>query len=175
MDFGNDGFFDEFDIEAIIDGETIEKSLARLIGPTKPRNPTVKNTINVNRAPTEEEFLTNLVEKPILWEELYPEPRVGYLILGRYSKITRYNLADDNEDNIPSDESWKYEYNNGDPRLTIHNRHNHESNSNPDHYHLSSIPLSFSSFMMELMAVTVQLRKRMVKLRLTVNEADGVC
>ena len=55
--------------------KTKEKSSARLIGPTKPRNPTVKNTINVNRAPTEEEFFTNLVEKPILWEELYPEPK----------------------------------------------------------------------------------------------------
>lgn len=145
VDFGDDGFFDEFDIEAIIDGENKDKSFGRFIGPTKPENRTVKNTINVNRAPTDEEFLTNLVEKPIQIKELYPEPRDGFLILHTNSKITRYILAND-EDNIPSDESWKYEYNNGNPRLIIHNRHTHESNSNPDHYHQSSTPLHFFSF-----------------------------
>ena len=56
IDIGNDGFIDEYSVIGKVNGEVKIDQIGRFTGAVKPRFPNSPSDINVNRAPTQEEF-----------------------------------------------------------------------------------------------------------------------
>ena len=119
-DLGNDGYFDEYTVDAKVDGNTVLNARGYFPGTTKPRNPRVSNPVNINRPPTEEEFNKYLVGKVFYHEETSPKPGEdkGYFVFNADGTSTWYEPKDDTDvdDEIGT---WKYDYNKGDPRFTL--------------------------------------------------------
>ena len=56
IDIGNDGYVDEYSVIGKVNGEVKIDQIGRFTGAVKPRFPNSPSDINVNRAPTKEEF-----------------------------------------------------------------------------------------------------------------------
>ena len=113
-DLGNDGYFDEYTVDAKVDGNTVLNARGYFPGTTKPRNPRVSSPVNINRPPTNEEFKKYLVGQVIqLKEDDFVDDDGGYVIYNSDGTVTVYEW----DGSLDDDKTRKYEYNynNGEP------------------------------------------------------------
>jgi hypothetical protein len=142
-DLGEDGYYDEYTVDAKVDGTTVLNARGYFPGTKKPRNLGVSNPVDINGAPTEEEFKKYFTGKPFYHKETYPDPDDGeFHMFNADGTITDFN-PDPDEIEEPV-ETWKYFYNNGTPYIEVLDKH--ESEGNPNHYHLYTIQLNFTTF-----------------------------
>ena len=146
IDLGNDGYVDEYSVEAKVNGQTKVSQTGQFLGNTKPRNSNVSKPIDINRAPTEEEFRKYIVGKPLYHIETWPDPGddEGFEIFNADGTVDSFEIVDhDSEDYDDHDEVdyWKYDYNNGDPILILD-----EKSKTSSHYHHDRIRLIFDNF-----------------------------
>ncbi len=118
VDIGQDGFIDEFTVVGKVNGETKVNQVGQFRGNTRPRNINVKDTIDINRAPTQKEFEDNIVGMLLVHVEKYPDKGDGGI--DRFNAdgtLTTYDLNGNwFEEGIGT---YRYNYNNGDPRFIV--------------------------------------------------------
>jgi hypothetical protein len=141
-DLGEDGYYDEYTVDAKVDGTTVLNARGYFPGTKKPRNLGVSSPVDINRAPTLEEFNKYIVGKPFYHKETYPEPdEAEFHMFNSDGTITDLNPDPDDEGDIMT---WEYFYNNGTPYLVILDKHGYEGN--PDHYHIYTTQINFTTF-----------------------------
>ena len=141
-DLGEDGYYDEYTVDAKVDGTTVLNTRGYFPGTKKPRNLGVSSPVDINRAPTEEEFKKYLVGQVLYHEETYPEPGEdsGYFVLNADGTATGYESKDDTD--IDDDlATWMYNFNNGDPQLTLR-----WDEPDRDDYDLVIVDFDFTTF-----------------------------
>ena len=141
-DLEDDGFYDEYTVDAKVDGTTVLNARGYFPGIKKPVNSSASNPVNINRAPTEEEFKKYVAGYPLYYNETYPDPGDdGYAIFNKDFSITDFDRIDDNDE--PDDEisTWEYDYNGGSPKLTLRSKSKSSS-----HYHHDIFRLKFTTF-----------------------------
>jgi hypothetical protein len=156
-DLGNDGFYDEFKVRATVSNNSVSVGKigvsgnstdnlrtwsGRFIGSAKPRNPTVVSSLDVRRAPTEEEFDLLIVGKS-LYYHIEEANEVGFIEfedsgLGtlRYYQNTAH--TDANITGHTHQIRWLYKYLKGEPELSIKTKEDGE--------HYRKFKLSFTDF-----------------------------
>jgi hypothetical protein len=143
-DLGEDGYYDEFTGEIKVNGKKNMTIRGYFTGTKKPRNLAVSNPVDINRAPTEEEFKKYFTGIPFYHIETSPEPGddEGLFMFNTDGTITDLNPdPDENEEPI---ETWKYFYNSGTPYIEVLDKHGYEGN--PNHYHIYKVQLNFTTF-----------------------------
>jgi len=149
LDMGNTGYIDEFTVEAKVDGVTQDKQSGRFSGNVKPRNTSISKPIDTNRAPTEAEFQKYIVGKAFYHEETSPEPGddAGYMIFNADGTVDYFDLDDDgpNPDEINAVEIWTYNYNGGNPTLTLREDWTSKFNGKKN-YWVVTVDLDFTNF-----------------------------
>ena len=141
-DLGEDGYYDEYTVDAKVDGTTVLNARGYFPGTKKPRNLGVSSPVDINRAPTEEEFKKYFTGKPFYIVETSPEPGddEDLVIFNTDGTITDLNPDPDERDIM----TWKYFYNKGTPYIEVLDKH--ESEDNPNHYHIYKVQLNFTTF-----------------------------
>ena len=143
-DLGEDGYYDEYTVDAKVNGTTVLNARGYFPGTKKPRNLGVSSPVDINRAPTEEEFMKYFTGKPFYHIETSPKPGddEGLFMFNTDGTITDLNPdPDENEEPI---ETWKYFYNSGTPYIEVLDKHGYEGN--PNHYHIYKVQLNFTNF-----------------------------
>ena len=113
-DFGEDGYYDEYTVDAKVDGTSVLNTRGFFTGTKKPRNLGVSSPVDINRAPTEEEFNKYLVGKVIQTkEDDFVDDDGGYVIYNSDGTVTSYDWDGSlNDDKI---RKYEYNYNGGEP------------------------------------------------------------
>jgi len=150
-DLGSDGYFDEFTLEAKVDGKKVIVStglgrFGRFVGNTKPRNNYVANAKKLDRAPTEEEFDSLIFESFGMYYiiDSTAEAEVATLKLDQAGTGT-LEFSNKNVGHTGDDETghihnirWRYLYNSGSPTLEIKTKE--------DDLHYRKFGLTFVNF-----------------------------
>ena len=120
-DLGEDGYYDEYTVDAKVDGTTVLNARGYFPGTKKPRNLGVSSPVDINRAPTEEEFKKYFTGKPFYIVETSPEPGddEDLVIFNTDGTITDLNPDPDERDIM----TWKYFYNKGTPYIEVLDKH----------------------------------------------------
>ena len=143
-DLGEDGYYDEYTVDAKVDGTTVINARGYFPGTKKPRNLGVSSPVDINRAPTEEEFKKYLTDKVLHYQETEPDPNdMGYGLLYSNGTAIWYESEDDTDVDGPYNSSWTYDYDGGSPKLII--RDDWESNGKK-HYSINTVKLNFTNF-----------------------------
>ena len=119
-DLGEDGYYDEYTVDAKVDGTTVLNARGYFPGTKKPRNLGISSPVDINRAPTEEEFNKYLVGQVFYHFETYPKQGEdsGYFVLNSDKTGTMYESETDTD--VDDDKvTWSYDYNGGDPLLSV--------------------------------------------------------
>ena len=142
-DLGEDGYYDEYTVDAKVDGTTVLNARGYFPGTKKPRNLGVSSPVDINGVPTLEEFKKYFTGKPFYHKETSPKPdEAEFHMFNADGTITDFN-PDPDEIDDPI-ETWEYFYNNGTPYLVILDKHGYEGN--PNHYHIYKVQLNFTTF-----------------------------
>ena len=139
VDIGQDGFIDEFTVVGKVNGETKVNQVGQFRGNTRPRNINVKDTIDIKRAPTQKEFEDNIVGMLLVHIETSPDPGDGGMErFNSNGTLTSYDF----DGSLDEDElaTYKYDYNNGDPRLIV-------DEEDGNYYSTDIIKLNFTNFL----------------------------
>ena len=120
IDIGNDGYIDEYSVIGKVNGDMKIDQIGRFSGSVKPRLSNSSSDINVNRAPTKEEFdmFVTLAGSLFLFQsESSPDPE-GAGVVELKSDGTAISYAVDGN-RTPEWESstYSYDYNDGSPLL----------------------------------------------------------
>ena len=131
VDIGQDGFIDEFTVAGKVNGQTKVNQVGQFRGNTRPRNVNVKDTIDINRAPTQKEFEDNIVGMLLVHIETSPDAGDGGI--ERFNSngfLTSYDF----DGSLDEENEWtyRYDYNNGQPRLITEGPETVSSTSGPD-------------------------------------------
>ena len=121
IDMGDDGYFDEFTVNATVNRNLKFSYVGHFRGLKKPRNLAVSETFNTNRAPTEEEFTKYLIGKSLYGFNLSgngADVDMGGLILHPNGKFLQY-ITKDGTPKYVDGFSWEYRYNGGSPVFIV--------------------------------------------------------
>ncbi len=144
IDLGNDGYVDEYSVEAKVNGQTKVSQTGQFLGNTRPRNSNVSKPIDIIGAPTEEEFRKYIVGKAMHVIETSPKAGddEGFIIFNADGTLSHYEINDlDDDEYEETVDRWTYNYNGGNPIIKIDERA-----INKDHYHIYEVSFKFSNF-----------------------------
>jgi hypothetical protein len=121
IDMGDDGYFDEFTVNATVNRNFKFSYVGHFRGLKKPRNLAVSQTFNTNRAPTEDEFNKYLLGKSLYGFNLSEngaDVDMGRLVLHPNGKFLQY-ITEDGDQKYVDGFSWEYNYNGGSPVFIV--------------------------------------------------------
>jgi hypothetical protein len=128
IDMGDDGYYDEFTVNATVNRNLKFSYVGHFRGLKKPRNLAVSETFNTNRAPTEEEFTKYLIGKSLYGFNLSgngADGDMGGLILQPNGKFLQY-ITKDGTPKYVDGYSWEYRYNGGSPHFIVTNENENQ-------------------------------------------------